>query len=289
MSNLSVRCGAALLGIAVCGAAPIPALAAAPGQGELRLAMMDMMPSGGGGAAGSGMGDDDPMRMGGGMGQSLAQQQQPGGEMQQGQPMQGGMSMGDDSRMRMGGAGGMPAQGQGMMPMGQMAQPQQPMTGCPMMMPMMQNGMRTGGGAQPGMMPPMQGGAGSGAGMGMGMGMMDMGGMQPMGSSAARLEGRIAFLRAELGITGAQAPTWDAFANALRAGRGHLDAARAALQESTTAADPMERLEAYENHLRARTEAIHATRVAFSTLFGQLDDVQKRKATTTMLPFIGTF
>ena len=110
-----------------------------------------------------------------------------------------------------------------------------------------------------------------------------------MGSSAARLEGRIAYLRAELRITDAQAPAWETFAAALRAGREHLDAARAALQESGTGADPMTRLQSYENHLRARTEAIHMTRMAFNTLYGQLDDAQKRVATTTMLPFIGAF
>ena len=51
----------------------------------------------------------------------------------------------------------------------------------------------------------------------------------------------------------------------------------------------MTRLESYENHLKARTEAIHMTRMAFNTLYGQLDDAQKRVATTTMLPFIGAF
>ena len=51
----------------------------------------------------------------------------------------------------------------------------------------------------------------------------------------------------------------------------------------------MTRLQSYENHLRARIEAIHMTRMAFNTLYGQLDDAQKRVATTTMLPFIGAF
>ena len=160
---------------------------------------------------------------------------------------------------------------------------QQPMAGCPMMA-MMQNMMRSSTAQQA--MAPMQGGAASGSTMG-GSGMP--GGMETTGSSAARLEGRIAFLRTELRITGAQTPTWDGFATALRSGREHLDAARTALQDSGTNIDPLARLESYESHLRARTEAIHATRMAFSTLFAQLDDAQKRMATTTMLPFIGAF
>ena len=162
--------------------------------------------------------------------------------------------------------------------MGQM--PQQPMPMCSMM----QNMMRMGAAQQA--MPTMQDGATPGAMMGMG----DMAnGAQSMGSSAARLEGRIAFLRTELHITDAQASAWESFANTLRTGRDHLDAARAALQDGATAIDPMARLESYENHLKARTEAVHMTRMAFNTLFGQLDDAQKRMATTSMLPFIGSF
>lgn len=227
-----------------------------------RLAMMDMMPMGGGGS----MQQPAPA---------------PGGGM-------GGMM--DDDKMRMGGGGGMQAQGPGPMPMPMGQAQQQPMAMCPMMMNMMQNMMRMGAGQQQGMAP-MQGGAGPGGSMGMGaMGGGAMaGGVQPMGSSAARLEGRIAFLRAELRITDAQAPAWERFAAALRSGREHLDAARAALQDSNTGADPMARLEAYETHLRARSEAIHTTRMAFNTLYGQLDEAQKRAATVTMLPFIGTF
>ena len=154
------------------------------------------------------------------------------------------------------------------------------------MMGMMQNMMRMTG-AQPGAMPLMQG---SGANPGSAMGAAPMEGVMPgMGSSTARLEGRIAFLRAELRITDAQAAAWEAFGNALRAGREHLDAARTALQNSTTAADPMTRLESYENHLKSRVETIQATRMAFTTLYSQLDDAQKRLATATMLPFIGAF
>ncbi len=145
------------------------------------------------------------------------------------------------------------------------------------------------GAAQPGM-PQMQGGAGSGAATGM----TEMGGSMtsatlPTDTSVSRLEGRVAFLRSELHITDGQAPAWEIFAAALRSGREHLDAARTALQASTTGADPMARLESFENHLTSRTEAIRRTRLAFNALYSQLDDAQKQVATTTMLPFIGAF
>lgn len=225
-----------------------------------QLAMMDMMPT----QPGGGMGDDDRMGAPGGMQQAPGGGQtggpaMPGGApgMQQRQPAQaqpapGGMRMGNDDRMTtQGGMGPVAAPPQ--------QQPQAMMGGCQAMMQMMQTMMRTGSG------------------------------MPGAGGSAARLEGRIAFLRTELHITDAQAPAWDAFAATLRSGREHLDAARAALQESGSAADPMARLASFENHLRERVEAIHMTRMAFDTLYGQLDDAQKRAATATMLPFIGAF
>lgn len=108
-------------------------------------------------------------------------------------------------------------------------------------------------------------------------------------SSSALLATRIAAMRATLRITDAQAPAWDVFVAALQTGRQHLDQARTELQGSGTGTDPMLRLVAFENHLTARAEAIHITRLAFSVLLGQLNDEQKRLATGTMLPFIGAF
>lgn len=294
---------------------PLTALAAVPPEApRVMLAMMDMEMGGGGAMQQQGQGGM-PM----GMGRGAMQQQAPGGMPmggnaqlgQQGSAMQGrgqalpptqaqpsaggnGTQRGtrpNDTPNRMGGM----AQGQAQMPMGQMpmnqmqmAPMQQPgmMAGC---MEMMQNMMRMGGG-QTGMAP-MPGGGTAMPGMAMpgAMGTQAIGETQPAGSSAARLEGRIAFLRTELRITPAQMSAWDAFADSLRAGREHIDAARAALQEGNSAADPMARVEAYERHLRERAEAMHMTRMAFTTLYAQMDDSQKRVAATTMLPFIGAY
>lgn len=217
-----------------------------------QLAMMDMMPPGGGA-----MQPAAPNAMG-----------MPGMPAPTATPPGAGGASGmmNDDKSRMG--AGMPGQA----PTGQAQQ--QPMSMCPMCAKMMES---------------MMGGAGATSGMSARGGGAAMDGVLPAGSSAARLEGSIAFLRAELHITDAQAPAWDAFAATLRAGREHLDAARAALQDSSTGTDPLMRLESYEKHLKARTEAIHMTRMAFTTLQGQLDEAQKRTATSTMLPFIGAF
>ena len=255
---------AILVAAALAALVPLSPVGAAAGEPRpaFRLTMMDMMPMGGDtmpppapGAAMLGMGGDK-MPMGGGM-PAQGPAQMPMGAGGPAPPsMPGGRAM-------PGMAGGMPAQGQS----------QTPMAGCGMM-EMMQNMMRMGGPQQG--MPPMQGGAMAG-------------GTPPVGSSAARLEGRIAFLRTELHITDAQTPAWESFATSLRAGREHLDAARAALQDSGSNADPMARLKSFESHLRERADAIHTTQMAFITLHAQLDDAQKQQATTTMLPFIGAF
>lgn len=257
---------------------------------RLQLAMMEMMQMGGGSMPQQGTGampmqNDNMGRMG--AGQSPAQQMPgmaaPGSAGRQPGP---GVPMNNDMMRMMQGMMGMGSGQQGMPQMpGMQSSPQQMpgMQGAPQQMP-------GGQGWAPPMSPVMPLAPGGMAPMDDDMmGMGGRGGPPVMGSSTARLEGRIAFLRAELAITPAQATAWDQFANSLRTGREHLDAARASLQDSGSAADPMARLEAYEQHLRERTEAIYMTRMAFSTLFAQLDDVQKRKATTLMLPMIGRF
>lgn len=173
--------------------------------------------------------------------------------------------MSDDGKMR-GGPGAMPS------PSAQGAGP-----GCGMM-EMMQTMMRGRPGAAG--MPAMSGAAPAA---------VAPGAMPSAGGTRTQLEDRIAALRASLHVTDGQAAAWDVFAAALRVGRGHLDAAREALLSAGDAADPMARLQGYEDHLVARAEAIRMTRLAFNAMFGQLDDAQKRVATATMLPFIGMF
>lgn len=117
-------------------------------------------------------------------------------------------------------------------------------------------------------------------GMGMGPGM----GGQPLD----RLDGRLAFLHAELRIAQQQMPAWDAFAAALRSARDHLAEARAALQDGEKATDPLGRLEAYERHSAARLKALHDSRIAFARLYGTLDDEQKRTADELVVPLLSS-
>ena len=157
----------------------------------------------------------------------------------------------------------------------------------PMQAPGTQQGSMGGmrGGGHGGMSGPMQqqGPAGHAPpwqgmqpGMSMGAGQVDM---------TERLEGRIAFLRAELHITDAQAVAWNSFADALRSARKHLIEARHALMQTT----PSARLEQYERHLKERLQALSGARTAFEHLYALLDAAQKRTADELVIPYVATF
>jgi hypothetical protein len=103
-----------------------------------------------------------------------------------------------------------------------------------------------------------------------------------------RLEGRIAFLKAELQINDRQTAGWNSVADALRSSRQHLLEARKmlAMDDRLGSAD---RLEHYERHLSERLEAIKSARLAFTRLYASLDENQKQTADTILLPLIASF
>lgn len=130
---------------------------------------------------------------------------------------------------------------------------------------------QSGGQTMPGMpapgMMPMMGQMGQGGMMGM---MMRMG---------EHVEGRIAFLRAELRITEAQAPLWNAFADALRANARKMNEMQQAMMAQGAA--PMnlpQRLAQHETMLTAHAEGFRAMRSAVQALYAALSDDQKRIA-----------
>ncbi|WP_084302376.1 Spy/CpxP family protein refolding chaperone [Bradyrhizobium sp. WSM2254] len=126
---------------------------------------------------------------------------------------------------------------------------------------------------------------------------MMRGQMSSAGSSGAmsgpvdvteRIEGRIAFLKAELQISDKQAADWNSVADALRSSRQHLLEARKmlAMDDRSGSAD---RLEHYERHLSERLEAIKSARLAFTRLYASLNESQKQTADTILLPLIASF
>lgn len=101
-----------------------------------------------------------------------------------------------------------------------------------------------------------------------------------------RIEGRIAFLKAELQVTDAQLAAWNKFADGLRSSRSHLMQARSLLKAQGGTPD---RLEQYERHLSERVEALRAARTAFAQLYAILNDAQKKTADDLVVPLIEAF
>ncbi len=118
------------------------------------------------------------------------------------------------------------------------------------------------------------------------MGMMGAG-MSGMGT-IDHVEGRIAFLRAELGITDAQTNAWNAFADALRANAKQLGQARASMMAGDGRAATMaDRLAWQERWLAARLEGTRAIKAAFTDLYSALSDDQKKTADELLAPHMG--
>ena len=96
---------------------------------------------------------------------------------------------------------------------------------------------------------------------------------------AARLEGDIAFLRARLMVTAAQAPLWDAFAETLRdeeAARAQAREARRARRDSLLGQPSLpERLERRWAESTARSERLNIFMNVLGPLYGALDVQQK--------------
>lgn len=134
-------------------------------------------------------------------------------------------------------------------------------------------------------MPGQMGGMGQSMmpGMMMGSGMTgdSMMPMMMQGRMDAYVEGRIAFLQAELRITDAQMPAWHEFANVLRANGKRAAEARAA-QPQRTGTSVADRLDDQERSLSVRLENVRALKPAYAKLYAALDDKQKKTADDVM-------
>lgn len=104
----------------------------------------------------------------------------------------------------------------------------------------------------------------------------------PLLGMSDHIDGRLAFLEAEIKPTSAQLPLWNAFASAARA---NAAAENAMLQEQnqipisdSTAASLPQRLEAHERHLRAHLKMLQTISTALLPLYASLSDEQKKVA-----------
>jgi len=120
-----------------------------------------------------------------------------------------------------------------------------------------------------------------GAMMGGGVGrMMQMmgGGMMGGGTTMApfsHIEGRIAFLKAELAVTDAQAPQWNAFADAYRGNAKVMRDSMANPAQAVPPANAADRSDAMVKMMSAHVEGMKAVAAAEKALYAVLSDSQK--------------
>jgi hypothetical protein len=142
-------------------------------------------------------------------------------------------------------------------------------------MPMMGPGMMGQNGMMGwGMMGPngMMGGGMRGM---MGPGMMGPGMMMGYGPA---VQGQLAYVEAELGITDAQTKAWDDYVNAVEARATTMQGMHAAMMQSMQTGTAVERMEAHTQAMQNILESMKAIKPATEALYKVLTDEQKKKA-----------
>jgi hypothetical protein len=141
----------------------------------------------------------------------------------------------------------------------------------------------------------MMGGGGEGAPMmghrmmGEGGGMMGRGGMHGMGKRGgilamcgkmtAHVEGRLAFLKAELEITPEQETLWNAYAVAVRDNaKTTTDRCGAMMNQSKDKKGLIERIDTNTQFMQGRIDGLHKIVEALKPLYAALNDEQKKTA-----------
>jgi LTXXQ motif family protein len=114
------------------------------------------------------------------------------------------------------------------------------------------------------------------------MGSMGMGGgpAAMCGRMTSHIEGRIAFLKAELKITPEQEALWNDYANAVRDNAKTMSGRCTALTGDSGASEKSlpDRLNAQEQFVAARLDALRATTKTLKPLYQALSDEQKKLA-----------
>lgn len=90
-----------------------------------------------------------------------------------------------------------------------------------------------------------------------------------------RIEGRIAFLHAELRITEAQMAVWTELATVMRANAKRMSEVQGSHQQAA-APSAIARLDSHERWLVARLESVRALKAAYAKLHAVLDENQRK-------------
>ena len=125
-----------------------------------------------------------------------------------------------------------------------------------------------------------QGGQPAGAGMDMGRMMETMrpmlAGRGGMGMPFEHVEGRIAYLKAELKITDAQAAPWNAFADTLRADATAMKAMHDGMMKGGMPATTPDRMAAQHKMMSARIGMLERSEASAKMLYTSLSEDQRK-------------
>ena len=130
--------------------------------------------------------------------------------------------------------------------------------------------------------------------MGQDMGGQDMSGCPMMGfgrrgtkqgmghgammHSVPMMEGRLAYIKADLEIADAQMAAWDAYANAVRARHATMEGMRAEMTKAKESGSALQRLDARIKALESKLDSMKALKPVTEGLYAVLSDEQKKKA-----------
>jgi len=126
---------------------------------------------------------------------------------------------------------------------------------------------------------------GGGLGMGMNRGQMMGGGFAR--SSAAWLDGQLAYAHTELAITAAQEPSWKAYADSLHARNDQMLSTHQSMMAAMTSRDALPFDQAYDLHIQVmetHLAAMKANRDAALKLYQALTAEQRKKASWVLPP-----
>jgi hypothetical protein len=113
----------------------------------------------------------------------------------------------------------------------------------------------------------------------MGQGMMGQGMMGPMGMmNGPMLEGRLAYMKAELAITDAQSAVWNGYVSAVKDRASGMRGMHEGMMQAMQSGTAMARMDAHIKAMEAMTDALKALKPATEALYAVFTPEQKQKA-----------
>jgi hypothetical protein len=107
----------------------------------------------------------------------------------------------------------------------------------------------------------------------------DQGMMGPMGMMhGPMLEGRLAYIKAELAITDAQSAAWNGYVSAVKARASSMQSMHGTMMQAMQSGTAMARMDAHIKAMEAMTEGLKALKPATEALYAELTPDQKQKA-----------